>query len=89
MCNQNEVKQLIQSRIDSGQLPRSRNYEVFGRKGDELPCACCDEPITRPEIEYDVEFSSDTGAVATLPMHAFCYRAWREVSCALQRSEHV
>jgi hypothetical protein len=88
MGNANEVRQLIQARIRAGQLPQARNYEIFGRKGDQLRCACCDDPITRDQIEYDVEFCAEMGAVTTLPMHKSCYRAWYEVSYAIQCGEH-
>ncbi len=83
----NQVRQLIQTRIDAGQLPQAKNYEIFGRQGDGLRCACCDDPITGQQIEYDLEFCSDMGAAATLPMHTVCYRAWCEISYAIQCRE--
>ena len=85
--NPNEIRQLIDARIHAAQLPHAENYEVFGRKGDGLPCACCDAPINRPQIEYDVELLSKMGAVTTLPMHVACYRAWYEVSHAILQVE--
>lgn len=87
MRNPDPVRQLIKARILAGQLPYTGNYEVFGRKGDGLRCACCDEPIVRPQIEHDVEFSSDLGTLTTLPMHSCCYQAWREVVSALRCAE--
>jgi hypothetical protein len=75
---EDEVRQLIQARILSGQLPRAGNHETFGRKGDGLPCACCDGVITPQQLEYVAEFA-DLGAL-TLPLHAHCYRTWLEVS---------
>jgi hypothetical protein len=90
MANSNQIRQLIQARIRAGKLPSAENfYEVFGRKGDRLHCACCDDPVTRQQIEYDVEFSSEMGVVTTLPMHTFCYRAWYEVSCAIPRRQPI
>ena len=86
MGESNQIRRLIDERIRAGQLPHAERYEVYGRKGDGLPCACCDGPITRPHIEYDVEFFSNMGAVTTLPMHPACYRAWYEVSHTI-RSE--
>ena len=89
MRNESQVRQLIHARIHAGQLPQARNYEVFARKGDELPCVCCDDPITRQHIEHDVEFPSDMGAMTTLPMHAGCYRAWHLVSHAIECGERA
>jgi hypothetical protein len=76
-----EIRQLIQTRILSGQLPRAGKHEMFGRKGDGLLCACCDGVITPQQIEYVAEFA-ELGAV-TLPIHADCYRAWLEVSYSM------
>jgi hypothetical protein len=73
-----EVRRVIQARILAGQLPRAGNHEMFGRKGDGLLCACCDEVITPQQIEYVAEFA-DSSAL-TLPLHAHCYRMWLEVS---------
>jgi hypothetical protein len=84
-----QIRQLIRARIDAGQLPYAGFYEVFGRKGGELPCVCCDELITRQQTEYDVELSSGIGVITTLPMHVYCYRAWHEVASEIRRSELV
>jgi hypothetical protein len=83
------VEQQIAARIRAGQLPCAHLYEVFGRRGDGLACACCDDPITSRQIEYDVELSCAMGPVTTLPMHGFCYHAWHQVSSAIRCGEHV
>jgi len=82
-----QIRQLIRTRIDAGQLPYAGFYEVFGRKGGDLPCACCDQLITAQQTEYDLELSSSLGVITTLPMHQCCYRAWYEVASAIRRSE--
>lgn len=89
MGNQYQIRQLIQARIHAGQLPDASIYEVFGRKGDGLSCACCDDPISSHQIEYDVEVLSAMGAVTTLPMHLFCYHAWHEVASTIRNGEHA
>jgi hypothetical protein len=81
MGNQKNLQQLILTRIDQGNLPPAGRHELFGRKGDGLPCVCCDRLITPQQIEYDVEFAGDIGTV--MPMHAGCYHAWQEVSCSM------
>ena len=89
MANPKEVRELIRLRLRSGQLPHTGKHEVFGRKGDGLPCACCDQLITPQQIEHDVEFASDLGTLSTMPMHAYCYHAWQEVSGSIQSGEQV
>ena len=89
MGNQSQIRQHIQARIHASQLPYADFYELYRRKGDGLPCACCDDPLTSPQIEYDVELCSAMGALTTLPMHARCYYAWHEVSTAIRNGEHA
>ena len=84
-----QVQQLIETRVHAGQLPYTSLYEVFGRRGDGLACACCDELITSQQIEYDVELPSAMGAVTTLPMHVFCYQVWHQACAAARRCEHA
>lgn len=84
-----QIRQLIKARIDAGRLPCALLYEVFGRKGDGLRCACCDAAITREQIEYDLEIFSPTGALTTLPMHPYCYYAWHEISASIRCGEVV
>lgn len=80
MGNTAEVRRLIEARIRSGQLPPAGTHETFGRRGDGVLCACCDLPIERTQLEYDVEILSDLGPQTTLAMHVYCYHAWHQVS---------
>lgn len=89
MRSQNQIRQLIQARIHAGQLPCASIYEVFGRKGDGLSCACCDDVITNQQIEYDLELCSEMGAATTLPMHGICFQAWHEVASAIRNGKHA
>ena len=80
MGSTGDVRRFIEARILSGQLPPAGTHETFGRRGEGLLCACCDQPIERSQLEYDVELLSDHGPQATLPMHVYCYHAWHQVS---------
>lgn len=50
-----------------------------------MPCACCDEPIARADVQYEVEQRDAVGnqipeQVRCIPMHLYCYRLWVEES---------
>jgi len=80
MGNTGEIRRLIEARILSGQLPPAGTNETFGRRGGGSACACCDFPIERSQLEYDVEVISELGPQATLAMHVYCYHVWHQVS---------
>ena len=87
MGSTDEVRRLIGARIRAGQLPSAGTHETFGRRGEGLLCACCDQPIDSSQLEYDVEVVSDLGPLATLPMHVYCYHAWHQVSMLSPKKE--
>jgi len=76
----------IAERLAAGLLPHYRGQRTFGGHGEGARCGCCDEPIPREDVQYDVDHRDDTGragtpgAVRTIPMHLQCYRLWIEAS---------
>jgi hypothetical protein len=76
-----EIRDLIRGRLLAGELPHSDGHRVYAGKGDGHACACCDQPITRALVEYEVEIE-ETGR--SLPMHFHCYHSWHDESLGLQ-----
>ena len=78
-------RRLIAARLRVAVLPHYRSQRTFGGRGEGTPCACCDEPIAREEVQYDVEQHDAAGGnvpeqVRSIPMHLHCYRLWVEES---------
>ena len=55
MEKKEEIRDLIRNRLLAGELPHSHGHRVYGGKGDGHACVCCDQPITRALVEYEVE----------------------------------
>ena len=73
-----ELRTRIHRLIDQGSLPVMRPERVAGGYGCGRKCDACDEPITRDQIEYEVE-GGRYGV--PLELHLGCYVLW-QLDCA-------
>lgn len=56
-------------------LPRRASHRTWGGPGIGLPCAACEVPITKEEVELEVEVAQDgafTPDLATFRLHPRC-----------------
>jgi hypothetical protein len=74
--NQYALRALIRTHIEAGALPRNPGHQLFGGKGDGARCACCNHPIEREQVLYEVMFAPAGGTPASFAMHMACYSAW-------------
>jgi hypothetical protein len=63
----------VRAKLDGGTLPRADATRTWAGPGLGLPCAVCDEPITRFETEYELQFAPD---LRTLRFHRHCQALW-------------
>jgi hypothetical protein len=65
----------IRKRIDRGELPVLRaDYRISAGYGSGLNCLACGKPITRSQVEYEVEDPKDA---ALLGFHFGCHVLWQ------------
>ena len=77
-----ELRARIGSRLESGALPpRADQLRIFGGLGDEGLCACCDQKISKTDVQYDIE-SGNT----VISMHLWCYERWSAAARAAAES---
>lgn len=73
--HEQELREVIQSRIRSGLLPHaSAAHGLFGGKGEGVPCACCGRLITASQIQFELDFAGGT----VIQMHLACHDEWRK-----------
>lgn len=76
-----KVRTLVHSRLESGSLPADTGQRIFGSRGDGTRCACCDQRISDSEVQYDMVSTSEGGEPAsTVSMHLHCYQVWVQES---------
>jgi hypothetical protein len=68
---------LIRAKMVTGQLPRRTTAKTYAGYGTGLLCDGCEQKITEPEIEHEVE--SNAGA---LRFHAKCLLLWTTASAS-------
>ncbi len=76
-----QVHTSVGNRLECGSLPPDTGQRIFGSRGDGSRCACCDQPITASDVQYDMDSSSEDGAASgTISMHLQCYEVWVQES---------
>jgi hypothetical protein len=80
MSDEEIFRAKARERLQSGELPRHYGTRHLEGHGCGAPCAVCGEPITRGQLELEIEFSQNgaglPGAV-TYHCHIRCFAAWQ------------
>lgn len=65
--------------IATGRLPPGAPARSWGGPGSGEPCALCEVPIDRGELEFELEFPAGDGGplnVCTCRFHTRCFDVW-------------
>jgi hypothetical protein len=78
MPNEQQVRVLARKVLRAGTLPRHDPDRTWGGHGVGMPCTICAEPITRDQMEYELQFSHDaaTPSLDRFHLHLRCFSAW-------------
>lgn len=70
--------EVVRQAIQTGKLPRRRPERTWGGTGSGCPCAVCGRPVTRDEVEIELEFAGgdDGRSEGGLRVHVSCLSAW-------------
>ena len=61
--------------IRTGKLPSKRPDRTWGGPGVNAPCTVCGEPVTKDQLEFEVQFAHD-GGLDKFHVHVRCFAAW-------------
>src|SRR5262245_52106818 len=70
-----EIIAVVRSKIPSGALPSNGGQKVRAGLGSGRTCDGCDQPITREQVEHEVDVPG-----RALRFHQPCLEAWRVLS---------
>lgn len=65
--------------IRTGKLPDRRPDRTWGGPGVGAPCTICREPVTKDQLEFEIQFAIDGDAEPGLDkfhIHVRCFAAW-------------
>jgi len=68
-----EIIDTVRRKISNGVLPNNGSQKVWAALGSGRTCDGCDEPISREQVEHEVELLGHR----TLRFHQPCLEAWR------------
>jgi hypothetical protein len=62
----------------AGKLPARSPDRTWGGPGVGAPCVICAEPVTKDQIEYELQFShdGDMPGLDKYALHMRCFAAW-------------
>ena len=72
------LRERARQKMRHGLLPAQAETRVWAGPGLGLPCAVCDQPIAREDLEYELEFASEsTERAGPYRFHRRCHAAWQ------------
>jgi hypothetical protein len=67
------LRERARAKLKSGELPAAGEIRLWAGPGLDMPCALCEQPITRADVEYEIELlPSDT----RIRFHPVCRELW-------------
>jgi hypothetical protein len=64
--------------VQSGKLPSRRPDRTWGGPGVGADCAVCDLPVTKDQMEFEIQFARDGSqpGLDKYHVHVRCFAAW-------------
>ena len=64
--------------IRTGKLPNRRPDRTWGGPGVGASCTICGEPVTKDQLEFEIQFSRDGNnpGLDKFDLHIRCFAAW-------------
>lgn len=80
MADEAALREKAQAAVRAGKLPSRPPDRVWGGPGVDAPCAVCELPVTKAQMEFEVQFAQDGqgggGDLDKYHLHRRCFAAW-------------
>lgn len=78
MPDEPRLRECAQAAIRGGKLPGRSPDRTWGGPGVGAPCAVCDRPVSKDEMEFEIEFARDGSnpGLDKFHIHLRCFAAW-------------
>jgi len=83
------LREKARAAIASGALPTRKADRTFGGNGSGAICPVCEEPVTREQVELELEFTRQGAhpGLARYYLHQRCFAAWEFERTKVGRSD--
>ena len=80
MLDEDVLRSKARAVVQQGKMPAHAPDRVWGGPGVDAPCAVCERPISKNEMEFEVQFARDGhgggGDLDKFHLHRRCFAAW-------------
>jgi hypothetical protein len=78
MPDEARLREQARAAIRGGKLPARSPDRTWGGDGGGAPCSVCDLPITKDQLEIEIDFAHEGSAagVENHHVHPRCFAAW-------------
>jgi hypothetical protein len=78
MPDEEILREKARTVVRSGKLPARRPDRTWGGPGVGAQCAVCDLPVTKDELEFEIQFArdGDSPGLDKFHVHIRCFAAW-------------
>ena len=73
------LREQARTAVQNGKIPARSPDRTWGGPGLGNECAVCQRPVTKEEMELEIEFATPTGGgpeLAQFHLHVRCFAAW-------------
>ena len=78
MRDEARLREQAREAIQTGKLPARAADRTWGGPGEGLECSVCHQPVTKSEMEFEIEFAQngDMPGIDKYHVHVRCFAAW-------------
>ena len=78
MPDEVRLREQARAAIQSGKLPSRNPDRTWGGPGVGAMCAVCEKPVTKEDMEFEIQFArdGDNPGLDKFHVHIRCYAAW-------------
>jgi len=72
------LREKVRTVLRSGKLPNRHPDRTWGGPGVGATCAICELPVTRQQMEFEIQFArdGDNPGLDKFHVHTRCFAAW-------------
>ena len=78
MPDEPRLREQAREVIQNGKLPSRSPDRTWGGPGVGAPCSVCEKPVTKDELEFEIQFAhdGDNPSLDKFHVHIRCFAAW-------------
>jgi hypothetical protein len=78
MPDEIRLREQAREAIQNGKLPARAPDRTWGGPGVGAACSVCERPVTKQELEFEIQFAHDGSnpGLAKFHVHIRCFAAW-------------